>query len=368
MKIKISHLTSAHPRYDVRIFVKMCSSLASMAAYDVSLIVADGLGDEEQNGVSIYDVGKLNGRWNRFMKSTSQVYDKAVRIDADIYHLHDPELIPIGLKLKKLGKKVIFDAHEDLPKQMLSKPYLNRITKKIASFIVTFLEQYTCKKFDAIVTATPYIKAKFLPINSNTIDINNFPIVSELENRGSYSNKKDEVCYIGYISKVRGIKEMVQALELTDTCRLNLAGTFNDAAIEAEVKSLQGWSRVNVLGFLDRQAIKALLARSKVGLVTLHPTLNYIDALPVKMFEYMLAGIPVICSNFPLLEKIVAESQCGLCVNPLNPKEIADAIAYLLTHPDEAEKMGENGKQAVLTRYNWAHEEAKLFQLYKEFV
>jgi len=368
MKIKISHLTSAHPRYDVRIFVKMCCSLARIERYDVSLIVADGLGDETQHGVSIYDVGKLNGRWNRFIKSTSQVFEKALLIDADIYHLHDPELIPIGLKLKKLGKKVIFDAHEDLPKQMLSKPYLNRITKKLASVGITLFEQFTCKKFDAMVTATPYIREKFLSINANTVDINNFPIVTELENSCNYSDKKDEVCYIGYISKVRGIKEMVQALEFTDTCRLNLAGTFNDATIEAEVKSLPGWSRVNEMGFLDRDAIKELLCHSKVGLVTLHPTLNYIDALPVKMFEYMLAGIPVICSNFPLLQQIVAESQCGICVNPLNPKEIADAIEYLLTHPHEAETMGENGKQAVLTQYNWAKEEAKLFQLYKELL
>ncbi len=363
--IKVTHITSAHPRYDTRIYHKQCRSLANK--YNVSLIVADGNGDEQKDRIDIYDVGKRNGRWNRFIKTTDNALKKALLLDADIYHLHDPELIPIGIKLKKLGKKVIFDAHEDLPKQMLSKPYLNSTIKRIASICIARFEQFTCKKFDAIVTATPYIREKFLTVNSNTVDINNFPIIAELENTCSYSDKKNAICYIGYISKVRGIKEMVKAMELTDdSCKLNLAGTFNDTAIELEVKTLEGWKCVNELGFLDRTAIKDVLCSSKAGLVTLHPIANYVDALPVKMFEYMLSGLPVICSDFPLLRSIVDTTECGICVNPLDPREIANAIQYILEHPKEAELMGEHGKQAVLTRYNWTNEEKKLFKLYEE--
>src|SRR5690606_16899415 len=125
--LKIAHLTSAHPRFDTRIFVKQCCSLAKK--YETYLVVADGKGNEIKDRVNILDVGKFNGRKNRMLNAPKAVFEKALTLDADIYHMHDPELIPIGLKLKKLGKKIIFDAHEDLPNQVMSKHYLNPISK-----------------------------------------------------------------------------------------------------------------------------------------------------------------------------------------------------------------------------------------------
>ena len=98
-------------------------------------------------------------------------------------------------------------------------------------------------------------------------------------------------------------------------------------------------------------------------MVTLHPIINYIDSLPVKMFEYMAVGLPVIAFNFPLWKSIVEENNCGLCVNPMNPEEIAKAINELLSDNELAQKMGANRRQLVLDKYNWVIEEIKL----KEF-
>jgi glycosyltransferase involved in cell wall biosynthesis len=363
--MKIAHLTSAHSRYDTRIFIKMCSSLATHE-YDVFLIVADGLGDEVKNGVAIHDVGpNSGGRLSRMSKTVKRVFDAALKLNADIYHFHDPELIPIGLKLKKLGKKVIFDAHEDLPKQILGKPYLNKVTKFVLSKAFAIYEHWACPEFDAIVCATPFIRDKFLKINPNTLDINNFPLLNELANTGHWSDKLNEVAYIGDISKIRGIEEIILAMDYTNGVTLNLAGKFPDQLLENKVKNQRAWSKVNELGFLNRQQVNKVLATSRAGLVTLYPIINYMDALPVKMFEYMAAGIPVIASSFPLWREIVEGNKCGLCVNPLNSKEIGGAIQYIIEHPREAEEMGMNGIKAVEEKYNWLIEQKKLFGLYE---
>ena len=361
---RIAHLTSVHPRSDMRIFSKECVSLAS-TGYEVSLILADGQGDAVWEDVAIYDVGTPNSRLDRMLKTTRRVLKKARALDCEIYHLHDPELIPIGVKLKNLGKRVIFDAHEDVAQQMFSRHYLNRVAKHVLAWTYSAYEKVSCAKFDAVVTATPFIRNKFLPINPTTIDVKNFPLLGELECANSWECKPMDICYVGGLAAVRGAREMVQAMELVGaSVRLNLVGRFNESDIEREVKSLGGWENVNELGHLNRSEVRDVLARSRAGLVPLHPITNYLDSLPVKMFEYMSAGIPVIASHFPLWREIIEGNQCGLCVDPLDPKAIASAVDYLIENPAEARLMGENGKRAVMEKYNWDSEAAKLRDLY----
>ena len=365
--INITHLTSAHPRYDTRIFVKECCSLAKIEHYNVSLIVADGLGDEQKSGVVIYDIGRLNGRINRIFKTTKNILKKAKELDSDIYHFHDPELIPIGIKLKKLGKKVIFDIHEDIPKQILAKPYLNRFTTHIISKIYSAYENFTCKKFDLLITPTPYINERFKQINSNSIEVKNYPIIDELINDVFWEERDNSVCHIGSLAQTRGILEIVSALEF---CKvpLELAGNFRPQSLEDEAKALKGWKYVNFHGFASRQEVQSILSKTKIGLVTLHPTDSYLDAIPVKMFEYMASSIPVIASDFPFYRDLLSTCNCAIFVDPLNSKAIADAIMKLLSDNTLAQKMGEDGKKAVIESFNWSVEEEKLFKAYEAII
>lgn len=361
---RIAHLTSVHSRSDIRIFLKECRSLEK-AGYEVSLIVADGLGSGERDGVQIVDVGASQGRLDRMWRATRRVLSQARALDADLYHFHDPELIPAGLQLKRMGKRVIFDAHEDVPLQILGKPYLGPVARQVASRGFGAFERWAARRFDAIVAATPAIRDKFMALHPVVVDINNFPLPGELMADTATSQVRRDVCYVGGISEIRGIRELVSAMARVRTAtRLKLCGVFVEPGVSAAVRSAPGWARVDEMGFRSRDEVRDVLSRCFAGLVTFHPLPNHLEAQPNKMFEYMSAGVPVIASDFPLWREVVVENGCGLCVDPRSPDDIARAIDALASDPGLVAEMGEKGRIAVRDRYNWTIEEGKLLGLY----
>lgn len=364
--MKIVHLTSAHPRHDIRIFIKECASLAK-AGHNVHLIVADGQGSESKLDVTIHDAGRNQGsRFTRMTGIVNKVARIAQTLNPDILHFHDPELIYAALKLKKsTGAQIIYDVHEDVPRQILAKHWIPSLLRPTISQLFEWIENRAAQQFEAIITSTPHIRQRFSSLNHYAIDICNYPILTEFLYTTPWEEKRNEVCYVGGISRIRGIEPIVNALPQAGI-RLNLAGRWSETDLRVKLMQSPGWSWVNELGILDRQNVIQILNRSKVGLVTLFPTPNYVDALPIKLFEYMAAGIPVIASDFPVWRKIIEDAKCGLLVDPQNPQAIASAICYLFNHPHKAKKMGQSGQIIVQQRYSWESESQKLLRLYKD--
>ncbi|WNB92696.1 glycosyltransferase family 4 protein [Bacillus sp. NEB1478] len=359
---------------DTRILIKECQSLQK-AGHEVVYIVPNAQ-DSEHFGVKIKGVtSNAKNRLKRMVNTTSLVFEEALRQDADVYHFHDPELMPIGLKLKGKGKKVIYDVHEDLPEQVLSKQWIPTPFRKSVAYGAKSFERYASKRFDAVVTATPYINERFKTYNPNTVTIHNYPLLQELmkgmdsaETASPTDNNQKSVVYLGGIYLLRGIKEMISSVEKVNEklpVIFRLGGSFAPTSLEDEVKKMSGWKHVNYLGFLNRQEVKEELSNADAGLVLLHPEPRFVVSYPIKLFEYMSAGLPVIASNFPLWEEIVSANECGICVDPLNIDEIANAIQTILDNPEKSAEMGKNGRRAIEEKYNWEKESERLIELYE---
>ena len=367
---KVCHFSSVHPGLDIRIYRKQCVSLAQ-AGFDVHLVIG---ADETQvaeaagAGVTIHPLAALPaGRLRRMVAHSWRCYRTAKALDADVYHFHDPELIPYGLLLSWQGRKVIYDLHEDLRADIHSKQWIPRPLRHVIGSVARGVEHFAARRFAAMVAATPYIGALFDKSAARVAVIHNYPELAGAPATVLTAFPRDNVCYVGAINEMRGIRYIIQALEMVPV-KLLLAGTFDPPALRVELRTYRGWRQVEEYGFVDRRQVAEIMARSLCGLVTLEPEPNFVNALPIKLFEYMSAGVPVIASDFPLWRGIVEDAECGICVDPENPNAIAKAINYLLTHPEEADEMGRNGRRAAESKYRWDGEGAKLVALYGEIL
>jgi glycosyltransferase involved in cell wall biosynthesis len=365
---KVTHLTAVHTPFDVRIFHKECKSL-SRAGYDVTLIACHDR-DEIREGIRIRGLPKARGRVSRMVQGTWSMYREAVRQDADLYHFHDPELLLVGLLLRMRGKMVVYDAHEDVAADMVVKHYIPRAFRRPLAWMVGTLESCSARFFSGVVAATAKIYRRFTVEDPRRVVVSNYPILQEFQSvtPNAGHRRSSAVAYVGLLSRDRCLPEIIQAISLLPErlqVTLKLAGTFSPSNLREELSGTNGWDRTCVMGVLDRVGVTGLLASVRAGLVVFKPTPGHLESAPVKMFEYMAAGVPVIASDFPGFREIVAGAMCGLLVQPDDPAGIAGAIEYILTHPEEAEEMGKRGQEAVVRKYNWASEERKLLHLYR---
>ncbi|MBU0474990.1 MAG: glycosyltransferase family 4 protein [Bacteroidetes bacterium] len=363
---EILFVTTAHKRYDTRIFSKECSYLKNKFGYNISLLVADGNGNEVTNNIRIYDIGASANKFKRYSTTLFKTFLFIRKLDISVIHIHDPELIFISYFLKKIGKiKVIYDVHEDFHLAMIDRPYLNKFLRNIIATTFMVFENYISKQFDFIITATPSINKRFKKLNRSAT-INNYPIINEL-NSSKIRKKQQQICYLGSIDLNRGIAEVVDSLTMVNG-QLKLAGFFDPISVRNKLIERKGWEKVHELGIINRDEAASLFSESIAGICTFHPLSNHINSQPNKIFEYMSSGLPVIISNFPIWEKIIEKYNCGISVNPLDPKSISDGINYLLNNHEIAYNLGQNGLKAIKNELNWDKEVEKLNTIYKKLL
>lgn len=371
---RVAHLTSVHEAGDPRIAQKECATLAA-AGYDV-VIVAPGPTCWLGNGVRHRPVFRPSNRWERIFKTVPEVFRAAWSEKADVYHFHDPELIGVGLLLRMRGARVVFDVHEDLALDVMTKPWIHPLLRPVASAVARAVQLTPQSWFTAIVSATPTIAENFR--HRRLVVVRNYPDVPEAVDKPEVAGNDDaqtrgetpRAIYVGGITALRGVEQMVRAMDdprLPERARLDLVGNFEDADLLDRCARLPAWNRVDRRGYLKGVELNTALQRAHVGMLVLLPAPNFENALPTKFFEYMIAGLPVIASNcLKICRELVGNHDCGIIVDPRDVAEIGDAMARLFADPDAARAMGERGRAAVRGRYEWRSEARNLIQLYAE--
>ena len=363
--INICHISSVHPRYDIRIFEKECRSLAD-EGYRVTLYVADSEADEYRAGVNIKSIGPLRNRFIRMLIGPFKFYSKIRREKFECLHIHDPELLPLGLVFRALNQKVIFDSHEITADQILSKKYLPQILRPVISYFFALFLRRVLPKLTGVISATGNIDKHLNFELSNRQVIHNFPILPIIDKKEKFENR-DCICYIGVVTRDRCAEVIVKAMQYVKSdISLVIMGRLEDSRLGEEIRELDKKGRVRLIGHSARGEVEKLLSKSMAGLCFMQPTPAYVESLPTKIFEYMAHGVPVICSNFPQWVSLIDNGKAGMYCDSLDVHAIAQRIDCLVFDPNKAQNLGISGREKVKENYSWNTEKIKLLEFYNK--
>jgi len=371
--MKVCILTSVHPPFDPRIFYKEAKSLLE-AGYGVTLVAPADFQERVVDGVRVLGLPKYKSRayrplnWYRILRI-------ALKEKADIYHFHDPELLPAGVLIRLLtGRPVIYDVHENYVEDILTKPWIPKPLRKVVSLAFRVLEAASVRLVDGVIVVNEQLAKRFSR-NPSTIVVSNYSRVERFQSNHGESKWKERFgepyfVYAGIISDDRGIYDCIQAFQSLGRSEVRLvcagrATIVRDQRLRLALDTPQAIEDFEYLGHLPYTDIPGLLKGALAGLLCFKPTPNNLLGTPNKLFEYMSSGIPVIASDFPYIRQVIKATDCGILVQADNVEDIASAMTYILENPEEGHRLGENGLRAVIEQYNWEVEQKKLLRLYE---
>lgn len=300
------------------------------------------------------------------------MFFKAIKVNAGLYHIHDPELIPCGLLLRMLGKKVILDIHENVAEDIFDKPWIH--SKKLLYSFFSFFEKRAVKRFFIFLAENSY-EERYRKLGAR------YEVVLNYHDPEFFSpfatsdrSKSNRIFYIGILLHSRGILEIAKAIHILKTrgilVHFDVVGELY-TGLDHEIDALEFIHEIKPqLHFHGRLPLEngyEISRNAALGMCIIHPMKNSVASYPTKMFEYMAIGLPQVTSDFPLYRSVVETHHCGICVDPLNPAAIAEAIEHLLSNPDLREQMGQNGMEAA-RQYTWDTQFQKALVVYKRLL
>lgn len=380
---KVCHISTLHPPFDPRIFYRQCRSLAR-AGYDTHLIVPLESDYKRVDGVYLHSVGNIADERAGFkgslrFKRFRQAFRLCQIIHADIYHLHDPELIPLGLWLRFTTRsRIVFDCHEHNIAFLREKTEIWAPVRRLSIWIMQLLEKLAAQYFDAIVTADEGVERIYRNRYRarRVITINNFPLLElfSLQEASTIDVERPyDLVYHGSLAQYRinNALEIAQRLKTQGhNVKWFLFGPCpNTAWLLKEIES-RGLSDVFTIypEHIPHNKVMELVLSARIGIIPLPDIIKFRYNVPTKLFEYMALGMPVILSNLPPSRPYLKNTMCAIMISPNDYDGYVDAIAKLLKNPELRQKMGLIGKKRIKETYNWESEASKLLTLYSELL
>ena len=371
--MKICHITSMHDWDDDRIFQRACVGLAR-EGHEVTLIATF-------DGSDIIDDVKIVGiqprkNFRRRIFSSSEALIKAYNTDADIYHFHDPDLLPWMLMLKLTGKRIVYDIHENYVVRFfqwnMPKPL-----RGILANLFSYFENAVIRRIDGVVATSISMADIYKNAPKNKVIVRNMHDIERLKKVDT--NVEKDTFPVIYTSGTNGpnrnCKQMIDALPLIldkiPNVIMRVAGNFPSgymSFLKQYAAELGVEKHYELLGYKPYFEHFQRTLKVHIGCVFLKNDFNCINTTSNRLFEYMYCGLPILAENLPEPRRVIEDTGCGLLVDSTSPESIAEGALYLLNNPEEMAEMGRRGREAVLTKYNFNMDLKGLIRFYKEII
>lgn len=372
---KICIISTVHNALDNRIFYREACTLQK-AGYQVDLV---GVHDksETRQGINIIPIKRVN-RYQRLILWW-KVLHLARSTKADIYHIHDPELLLVTPIIKLLTHKpVIYDIHEANPDFIETKEDIPYLIRYFVAVIFRWFEPLMARLHNGLIFADDQIAESFSHVKLPKATLFNFPEQSFLDNAFALSQQPHEhqpiVLHLGGQKRFRGTDLMLDSFQRVLNCvpqaQLMIVGPFTPPSLESEfrleIERRNLTDSITITGQVPFIEVSKYLIQAYIGWIPFMPVTKYLKNIPTKLFEYLAFGIPVVSSDLPSIRPFIENRITGLLVKADDPSAHAEAIIELLTNPSLAGFIGQNGQNAVRAHYCWSDMEKRLLDLYQQ--
>jgi len=354
----------------------MCCTLAR-EGYDVHVVAKETpdvpIGTHQVAGVTVHPVRAPRGRGDR-TTHRNLVLDQVRKVQADIYHVHEPELLGPTIALAA-GKPVIWDVHEVYMEAVKEREWIPQPLRPLAAWAWDRQERGMMKHCAAVVAATETVAVRYYPLHPRVLKVWNYPELSDFTIDPDVAREVGTVVYLGSLDEPRGTQQAIRAAVVLKkrgvTARLKIAPWHSEHRLQYLQNLTRELDADDVVEFLDRMGAKEtalFLNRAWIGLVPHLPTKRMALNMPVKILEYMAMGLPVVYTDLPNHREVTLGRNVGMAVDTESPEAIADAIQHLIEHPDQARAMGLEGRALVESDLNWGCEGRALCELYRSLL